>query len=41
MNKKVFTWKCPKCGKVISSLYERQFNYNKKQHEEKEQKKVS
>ena len=28
----VFEVKCPKCGKVITSMYEDQFNYNIKQH---------
>jgi len=28
----VLKWKCPKCGKVIESLYPNQFEYNKKQH---------
>ncbi len=29
---KVFEWKCSKCGKIIHSTYEQQFNYNKEQH---------
>jgi len=29
---KVFEWSCPKCNKVIKSLYEKQFNFIKAQH---------
>lgn len=29
---KVFTWTCPKCGKVIKSLYEKQLEEFKKVH---------
>jgi len=28
----VKTWECPKCGKVITSIYERQLEQNKKAH---------
>ncbi len=28
----VLTWKCPKCGKEIASLFERQLEQNKKAH---------
>lgn len=29
---KVLTWKCPSCGKEITSLFERQLSQNKKAH---------
>ena len=29
---KVFEWECPKCKKIIKSLYEEQFIVNKEQH---------
>jgi len=31
-NPKIFKAKCPTCGKEISSLSEKQFNYNYEQH---------
>jgi len=32
--KELYVWICPKCKKIIKSLYEGQFNTNKKAHEE-------
>jgi hypothetical protein len=29
---KVYTWKCPGCGKLISSLYQEQLEANKNVH---------
>lgn len=29
---KVLSWTCPVCGKVITSLFERQLNQNQKAH---------
>ncbi len=29
---KVYEWKCPKCGKIINSIYNQQFLHNKEQH---------
>ncbi len=29
---KLFEWKCPKCGREISSTHKGQFDYNKEQH---------
>ena len=37
---KVFKKKCPKCDKVISSLYEKQFNYNYDLHVKSHEKEV-
>lgn len=31
-NPELFSKKCPKCGKIISSLSESQFKYNYEQH---------
>ena len=28
----LFEWKCPECGKEISSTHKGQFDYNKKLH---------
>lgn len=28
----VLSWKCKKCDKELTSLYERQFNYNREAH---------
>lgn len=33
MAKELLSWTCPKCGKVITSLYQRQLDQNVKQHE--------
>lgn len=33
MTSKVYSWTCLKCGKVIESLHEGQFKFNKKIHE--------
>lgn len=33
MAKELLTYTCPKCGKVITSLYQRQLDQNRKQHE--------
>ena len=30
---KILTFKCPKCGKEIQSLYDEQFNQNVEQHQ--------
>jgi len=32
MSKKIFKWVCPNCGKYISSMYEKQFAFNKGVH---------
>lgn len=34
MTVKVFEWECPEpnCKKVIHSIYQKQFDYNKKKH---------
>lgn len=32
--KKVFSWKCEKCGKEIISLYPQQFAFNKALHKD-------
>ena len=40
MGNKIFKWVCPRCGKEIRSIYETQFNYNKKLHEGSHQKEV-
>lgn len=29
---KLFEWKCPECGREISSTHKGQFEYNKEQH---------
>ncbi len=29
---KLFEWKCPDCGREISSTHKGQFDYNKEQH---------
>jgi len=34
----LFEWKCPECGKEISSTHKGQFDYNKKLHIEKHKK---
>lgn len=36
-NKEIYAIKCRKCGKIIKSLSENQFNYNLKQHREMHQ----
>lgn len=33
MAKELLSWTCPHCGKVITSLYQRQLDQNAKQHE--------
>jgi glutaredoxin-related protein len=32
MPTKIYSWKCPKCNKVIESLHKEQFKFNKKMH---------
>lgn len=32
MKETIITWKCPKCGKVIKSMYKGQLEYNKEAH---------
>lgn len=32
--KEIHEWTCPICKIVVKSLYENQFDYNKKQHED-------
>ena len=32
MMAELFEWKCPDCGRVIHSTFEKQFDYNKEQH---------
>jgi hypothetical protein len=32
MSENLLTWTCPQCGKVITSLYQRQLDQNKKAH---------
>lgn len=34
MAKELLSYTCPVCGKVITSLYQRQLDQNKKQHEQ-------
>jgi len=33
MAKELLSWTCPKCGKLITSLYSRQLYQNRMQHE--------
>ena len=33
MAKELLSWTCPKCGKLITSLYPRQLAQNRSQHE--------
>ncbi len=32
MNKKIYSWECQLCGKLIESLHKTQFEYNQEQH---------
>jgi predicted RNA-binding Zn-ribbon protein involved in translation (DUF1610 family) len=33
-DEKAISWTCPKCGKVIRSLYPSQLDFNRKVHED-------
>ena len=33
MANKIYEWTCPTCYRVIASIHQRQFEYNKEQHE--------
>lgn len=33
MAKELLSWTCPKCGKLVTSLYPRQLDQNRKAHE--------